>query len=87
MAEIDSTPALSAEDIAAVDARLQDVVHSLRAIHRLAYIAIDDSGENVEHYLNAVKEMARANVKGVCACLDKLANTKMGNFETEFDLE
>ncbi len=87
MAEIDSTLALSVEDIAAVDSRLQDVVHSLRAIYRLAAIAMDDNGDDVEHYLNAVKEMARANVKGVCACLDKLTNARMGNFETEFDRE
>lgn len=88
MAEIDSTLPLSAEDIAAIDWRLQEVVHSCLAIHQLAIDAVDSSDTTIaERYMTAIKEMARSNVKGICACLDKLANTRMGNFETEFDRE
>lgn len=61
-------------DMVAIERRLAEVLQSCAAIHE---IAIDlccgsNSGDSAA-YLKAIEEMARANVKGLDACIEKIA--------------
>lgn len=62
--------------------RLTDILHSLRAIHRLAIEGMDSP--NCELFMIAISEMARANVKGVDAINVRLGAIESGNFMNEF---
>lgn len=67
--------------------RLSDIGYSLLSIRELALSAADGEPHQIQHYLTAIMEMARADVKGLDACLRKLGSgvVCMGNFESEFD--
>ncbi len=65
---------LKNEDIQAIENRLYAVLHSSVAIRQLASdaCACGGSDESPEAYLVAIQEMARANAKGLDACIQKL---------------
>ena len=79
---------LTSKDIQAVENRLYGVLLSCSAIHALATDSIVDNFENAEHVLTAVKEMARANVKGLDACIERLTHSPAsGAFAEELEIE
>lgn len=80
---------LTNDDIKAVDSRLGDIYASLRSIHELSKDALCSSGiREAERYIIAIREMSRANIKGIDACIERLAiNCGPGGFATEFDDE
>lgn len=82
MIATEATATVSGEDIRAVDCRLQDVIHSLRAIYSLAGDVLAANNEGAEETLIAIREMARANSRGIDACLQKLTGARVGCFET-----
>lgn len=84
MSETTTQPNLTDADRKNVNRRLSDIFDSLRAIRELAISAQDS--ERREHYLTAIEEMARSNIKGLDAVLEKLeGGPQGGNFATEFD--
>lgn len=61
-------------DLMAIERRLSDVLMSCASIHQLAADALCGHGvDGTDHYLKAIEEMARANVKGLDACIEKIA--------------
>lgn len=79
---------LTNKDIRAIENRLYGVLMSCSAIHELATDSIGDNFENAEHVLTAVKEMARANVKGLDACIERLTHCPAsGAFAEELEIE
>ena len=79
---------LTNADIRAVENRLYGVLQSCSAIHALATDSIGGNFENAECVLTAVKEMARANVKGLDACIEKLTRCPAsGVFAEELEIE
>lgn len=77
---------LSDNDITEVERRLEQVHYSVRSIWGLASDAIGDlsADSGVEHHLVAIRELARANVMGLDACIHRLTGDRIGNFATEF---
>lgn len=76
-----TTSNLTAREITDISDRLDAVLHSMRAIHELADHSAD--GKQVEHFHNAIREMARSNIKGLDACIKKLSGRFSGEFESE----
>ena len=74
---------LTGKDIDDVTHRLHEVIHSLRAIHQMSIDATMD--ESLEFTMIAIGEMARANVKGIDACLERIGGCSTGNFASEFE--
>lgn len=70
----DSTKAnLTDSDFNEINGRLSDVVLSLLAIKELAVSALDnDDSKLSQHWLFAIEEMAKANVRGIDACLKRM---------------
>jgi len=61
-------------DLVAIKYRLDEVLQSCAAIHSLAGDAMCTENIHTQgHYLKAIEEMARANVKGLDACIEKIA--------------
>ena len=84
----DPLASLTNKDIQAIENRLYGVLLSCSAIHELATDSIGDNFENAEHVLTAVKEMARANVKGLDACIERLTHRPAsGAFAEELEIE
>jgi len=84
----DPLASLTNKDIQAIENRLYGVLMSCSAIHELAKDAIGNNLENTESIMIAVKEMARANVKGLDACIEKLTHCPAsGNFAEELEIE
>jgi hypothetical protein len=75
------TSNLTAREITDVSNRLEDILHSMRAIHEFADHTED--GKQVEHFHNAIREMARSNIRGLDACIKKLSGRFSGEFESE----
>ena len=74
-------------DIKAVTTRLWAVFESLRAIHHLASDKVANEDETESEGV-AIREMARASIRGLDACLVRLTGgTCAGNFATEFDYD
>lgn len=67
-----AAPRLSAEDLSAIDGRLQHVIESQRAIRAFA----DDMNCHIdtEHPARAVHQMASENIRSLMACMRKLGN-------------
>lgn len=78
------TKSLSEADLKAISYRLFDVLSSCLATYHLAEIDSHDA----EWALIAIQEMAKSNVKGIDACLEKLnAMPCAGNFRNELKYE
>jgi hypothetical protein len=63
---------LADADIEQINRRLSQVVLSLIAIEKLAIQAIDGDPEMSPHWMFAIEEMAKANVRGIDACLERM---------------
>jgi len=75
---------LTQADLDNISCRLDQVIHSLRAIHYIANESID--GMNAEMGCIAISEMARANIKGldvICSLIGGEPHLRHGNFESE----
>lgn len=83
----DDTVNLSDVDIEEITRRLSEIAFSNLAIAELALDAINGSGENKTYWMTAIEEMAKRNVRGLDACLVRMGEQPMGNFETEFETE
>jgi hypothetical protein len=78
--------AVSMDDVQAVEGRLFEAAHALRAMYALATEA--QHSDDAEHYLTAIRTMARATFKGIDACLVRLTGAPaIGGFASEFDRE
>lgn len=77
---------LTNEDIGAIENRLSRILQSCYTINRIAFDAVGSDDKEIEgHALMAVAEMARANVKGLDACVYRLTGEgRTGIFEDEF---
>lgn len=79
---------LTNADMRAIENRLCEVLQSCAAINRLAidsYCSTDIC--SADHFMKAIEEMARANVKGLDACISKIAGAAYsGLFENELEL-
>lgn len=76
----------SGVDVEAVEARLLDVLHSLTAIRTLAQEAASArSPDAIGNYTTAIAEMARANIKGIDTCIERLTGGGHGYAGIEFD--
>ena len=76
----------SIDDVQAVEDRLSEAAHALRAMHALATEA--QHADDAEHYLTAIRTMARATFKGIDACIERLTGAPaIGSFASEFDRE
>jgi hypothetical protein len=77
---------LADDDILKVSERIGDVLQSLLSIHQIAGDVFEADTETAARYGLAIKEMARANIKGLDACMERLTGgPAFGNFATEFD--
>lgn len=76
---------LTDQDIYDVESRIERVIHSLRSMYELAEDAMQYCSRDTP--IIALTEMARANIKGLDACLEKLSGDAcgVGAFATEFD--
>lgn len=72
--------------IESVESRLLEVLHSLTAIRTLAQDAASArSPDAIGVYTTAIAEMARANAKGIDACIERLTGGGHGYAGIEFD--
>jgi len=74
-------------DIIEVSQRMSDIVLSLLAMRMIGDMAADaEDSETAGNYSSVIKEMARANIKGLDACIGRLmGGQQFGSFSTEFD--
>lgn len=61
------------DDMRAIERRLSMVLQSCASINKIASDLIGLCEDDPVPYLNAIEEMARANVKGLDACIEKIA--------------
>jgi hypothetical protein len=74
----------SPEDLRLIQIRLEQIYHSQRAIGELAIDALES--QRLEACSIAISEMARANVKGLLACIEQLTGSAiLGDHREEFD--
>lgn len=84
MADHDHSEAATDDGVAAIARRLEAAGFALLSIHELAIDAQQAPG--AEHYLTAIRELARSMFRGVDACIERLTGGPgMGNFTTEFE--
>jgi hypothetical protein len=74
-------------DMRAIERRLAEVLQSCSAIHQIANdLVCGVAGDEPEPYLLAIEEMARSNVKGLDACIEKIAGgPHSGQFAEELE--
>lgn len=76
---------LADDDVLEVNLRINDVLQSLLSIHQIAGELFDSDPDATANYGVAFKEMARANIKGLDACVERLTGCgNFGNFAGEF---
>ncbi len=79
---------LTDEDITEVSQRIEVVALSLLSIRQIAGEIIEADRNAAANFAFAIQEMARANVKGIDACIERLAGgPALGNFAGEFSDE
>lgn len=89
MAACNSTH-LTDEDVEAVSRRMELAAHALLTIREMAFIAESEESntESVGLLLRGIAMLARAEFKGLDACIEKLRDAPgIGGFATEFDTQ